>query len=65
MSRPSSQLPDDGFYNIFKSKRFSKYVELAGDVSSLDLSSSQKQAIADYERDRVYKHAIDQFGLPT
>lgn len=60
MARWYTNIPSDGFYDIFRNIRHSDYVLRAGGsrLEVRDLSLKQKREIAQDERERVHQHAI-------
>lgn len=59
MAKKDTGLPGDGFYDIFKNKRLTEYLEVTGGVriESNELNIEQRRIIAQIERERVHTHA--------
>lgn len=59
MVKKGTGLPGDGFYDIFKNKRLTEYLEVTGGVriESNELNIEQMKKITQIERERVHAHA--------
>ena len=62
MAKRGNQLPGLGFFDIFRNLRPDEYDAIAGqNTHPTRLTEEQRQAMAQFERHRVYMHAE---GLP-
>ena len=61
MATNKMSLPASGFYDIFKNSRYDEYIEITQGVNleANQLSISQMKAIAQLERERVHRHAVE------
>jgi hypothetical protein len=57
MARNEDGYPGTGFYDIFKNARHNEFNELTGHGNLHELTGEDREAIAEAERVRVYKHA--------
>lgn len=59
MADNETNLPSDGFYQVFKNKHYEKFIDLVGgDIHTLELTIEQKNIITQLERDKVYRHGM-------
>lgn len=57
MTKKTTGLPGDGFFDIFRLHRREEYLSICGGVPSLTLTDAQKKQMVDLEKTRVYEHA--------
>lgn len=55
--KKQTNLPGDGFFDVYQNNRFEEYRQIAGQTSVQDLSEDLKTEIVLRERKRVYNHA--------
>ena len=53
----SEDLPESGFFNIFRTKRSKKYEEIAGKKLEQNLNEDEKRQITEFERSEVFEHS--------
>lgn len=65
LAKRNTGLPGDGFFDIFRIHRLAEWRRITkGAVcSTADISFEYKRKMAEYERDRVYVHALSCRGV--
>ncbi len=60
LAKKGSNLPGDGFFDVFKNKRLDEYLVVTGGVriEANNLSEEQKKTITQIERERVHQHSL-------
>jgi hypothetical protein len=58
LAKKETDLPGDGFFDIFRIHREAEYTDIGGKGTTLSLSPDQKKQMVALERSRVYAHAL-------